>query len=112
MAARFTSFSMVTGRRRSWARAWWLPSCQPGRSKENFTSPLRGSTTPGVPITMPFRRDRATLPERQAFTTALCTSATGSPCPLVETVTSATISPLISAMAVVTDSGPTSRPAT
>src|SRR6266496_1650875 len=51
IAARFTSFSIVTGRPRSLRSASSTPSCQAGRLTASRGSPVTGSSTPGVPIT-------------------------------------------------------------
>ncbi len=56
--------------------------------------------------------DTATLAERQALTTALCTAFTGSSAPFGSTVTSAVRCPVMSATPAVIPSGPTSSPAT
>ncbi len=75
-------------------------------------SPLRGSTTPGVPITTPRSREMLIRAPRQALAMAPCTTETGSSCPSGSTVTSAIVRPWMSATAAESRSGPTSRPAT
>ncbi len=57
-------------------------------------------------------RDMLTFAESQARRTALCTVFTGSPVSQGSTVTSAIISPVMSATPAVTLPGSTSRPAT
>src|SRR6266849_3977258 len=51
IAPRFTSFSITTGLCQAFLSASSAPSCQAGRFTASLGSPVRGSTTPGLPIT-------------------------------------------------------------
>jgi len=112
IAARFTSFSITTGRCRTLLSASSAPSCQAGRFTASLGSPVRGSTTPGLPMTSALSLETCTPALAQARSTAPRTSSTGSPAPLGSTPTSATRRPVTSATAALTRSDSMYRPAT
>ena len=103
---------MVTEAPSVWRRLASTPTCQEGRSREKRTSPVRGSTTPLVPITNARSCDRLTRAESHARRTASCTVLTGSRASAGFTVTSTTVLPVMSATPTVRLSGSTSSPAT
>ena len=81
---------MVTGQPSSLRSAPSTPSCQAARLTASRGSPVRGSSTPGVPITNA-RSDSGEIPaEAQAVTIVPRTSSTGFCAPLGFTDTSAT----------------------
>ena len=112
MAARLTSFSMVTGWCSSLRSASSTPSCQAGRLTARRGSPVLGSSTPGVPMTRAFSRDISTPAERHAVATAFRTSSTGLPAPLGSTLIWVTTWPVMSATPALTSSWSTCSPAT
>ncbi len=103
---------MITGRRSAPRSASSTPSCQSGRLIASFGSPVRGSTTPGLPITNALSRLISTPALRHARSTAPRTSSTGLAAPFGLTLTSATTRPVTSATPALTRSSSTYRPAT
>ncbi|PSK62970.1 hypothetical protein B0E53_05120 [Micromonospora sp. MH33] len=111
-AARFTSFSKTTGVCRSSRSAASRPLCQRGRLNAKVMSPVPGSTRPGVPSTIRRTLDSSAPALLAAWTTALCTTPTGSSVSFVDCSTRPTTAPVMSAQAATTRSAPTSTPTT
>ena len=88
------------------------PSCQAGRFTASLGSPVRGSTTPGLPITSALSRVTSIPALAQACSMVPRTSSTGSSVPFGLPLTSATRRPVTSATAALTRSKSTYRPAT
>lgn len=112
IAARLTSFSIVTGWPRSVRSASSTPSCQAGRLTASHGSPVRGSSTPGVPMTSALSWDIATPAALHAVATAPRTSSTGLLVPFGSTLTWVTTWPVMSATPALTSSCSTCSPAT
>ncbi len=112
IAARFTSLPKTTGVLRSRRRSASRPRCQRGRSQANEISPDCGSTRPGVPSTTRRTDVMSVLASPAAWTTAWCTTPTGSSVSLVLSSARPITEPVMSAQAAITESGPTSTPIT
>ena len=104
IAASFTSFSITTGVCSTSRSASGTPSCQVGRFTAMRGAPVRGSSTPGLPITTADSSEKPIPALWHARPMASRTIPTGSSAPLGSTLMSAIRRPVTSATAALTRS--------
>ena len=90
IAARFTSFSISTGVCSTSLSPSSTPSCQVGRFTASRGAPVRGSSTPGLPITTEDRVSELIPAFAHASPIASRTRPIGSSAPCGSMLTSAT----------------------